>query len=264
ARDEEVLVGHARDLRFGQFARVLAYWRWRADPDGAEDEAGRHLDGRRAHLSRSFEGCGFLDATFDPVSMAIFEGELRRREQELFDDDWAEARARVGDLACASDLRRTPAQRRLDALVAMARRSAAMPAGARMPEPLLNVFVGYETFAGPLCELATAPPSPPAASCPISTGPGSSGWSSTGAHGSSTWVCVGVCSAAPPGGRSWSETANASTSSATSPPRTARSTTSNPGPPAASPSRRTAGRRAPFTTVPDTDERSPRTAGRPG
>ncbi|MGH9151467.1 MAG: hypothetical protein ACRD03_03465, partial [Acidimicrobiales bacterium] len=28
------------------------------------------------------------------------------------------------------------------------------PAGGRRPEPLFTVLVGYETFAGPVCELA--------------------------------------------------------------------------------------------------------------
>src|SRR5205807_4845833 len=55
ARDEAALVGHGRDLRFGQFARLLAYWRWRAEPEGSEDEAQRHLAVRQAHLSRTCE-----------------------------------------------------------------------------------------------------------------------------------------------------------------------------------------------------------------
>jgi hypothetical protein len=60
----------------------------------------------------------------------------------------------MGDTVCAADLRRTPAQRRADAVVERARRSGAVPVGSRMPEPLFNVFVGYETFAGAICELA--------------------------------------------------------------------------------------------------------------
>jgi len=36
----------------------------------------------------------------------------------------------------------------------MARRARAVPPGARLPEPLFTVFVGYETFAGRICELA--------------------------------------------------------------------------------------------------------------
>ena len=75
-------------------------------------------------------------------------------EAELFDADWAEARRRVGEKVCAGDLAPTPAQRRADALVEMARRAMAVPGGARMPEPLFTVLVGYETFAGRICELA--------------------------------------------------------------------------------------------------------------
>ena len=154
ARDEEMLVGHARTLRFGQFARALAYWCYRADPDGCEDEAADDYKARRIHLSDAFRGTKVIDGQFEPIGGAIFGSELERIEQELFDADWVEAKARVGEGVCAADLRRTPAQRRHDALVEMARRSAAMPAGAGMPEPLFSVFVDYETFSGMICELA--------------------------------------------------------------------------------------------------------------
>jgi hypothetical protein len=36
----------------------------------------------------------------------------------------------------------------------MARRAGAVPEGARRPEPLFTVLVGYETFAGRMCQLA--------------------------------------------------------------------------------------------------------------
>ncbi len=49
---------------------------------------------------------------------------------------------------------RTAKQRRADALVELARRAMATPAGSRLPEPLFSVLVGYETFAGRTCELA--------------------------------------------------------------------------------------------------------------
>lgn len=79
---------------------------------------------------------------------------LGRIEQQLWEADWAEARKRVGPGVCSSDLARTAAQRRADALVEMARRSTAVAEGARPAEPLLSVFVGYETFAGRICQLA--------------------------------------------------------------------------------------------------------------
>ena len=50
-------------------------------------------------------------------------------------------------------LARTGAQRGADALVIMAERSASTLQGARKPAPLFTVLVGYETFAGRICEL---------------------------------------------------------------------------------------------------------------
>jgi hypothetical protein len=154
AESEGMLVGYARTLRFGTFARALAYWCYYADPDESEDEADDDHKARRFRLSQGFRGTYQADGRFDPIGGAIFEGELRRIEQQLFEADWAEARARVGPGVCAADLSRTPAQRRADAVVEMARRSGAVPAGARMPEPLFNVFLDYETLAGRICELA--------------------------------------------------------------------------------------------------------------
>jgi hypothetical protein len=153
-RDEEMLVGHGRHMRFSSFVRAMAYWRYYADPDGSEDQAEKQRDGRRLHLSQSFEGTWLGDLVLDPISGAIVSKELARIEQELFQADWAEAKQRLGEGVGVSDLARTPAQRRADALVEMARRSATAPADGKRPEPLFSVLVGYETFAGPICELA--------------------------------------------------------------------------------------------------------------
>ncbi len=154
ARDEEMLVSQAKDLSHRHFRRVMAYWSQHADPDGAEDRATAQRDARRLHLSAGFEGSWVLDGLFDPISGAIVAQALKTIEEELFASDWAEAKARVGEGVCGADLCRRPAQRRADALVEMARRAMAVAAGARMPEPLFSVLVGYETFAGRMCELA--------------------------------------------------------------------------------------------------------------
>src|SRR5205085_6393835 len=96
----------------------------------------------------------FLDGVLDPISGEVVRRALEAIEEELFRADWAEAKARVGDGVCGADLARSPAQRRADALVEMARRALALPPGSRLPEPLFTVLVGYETFAGRMCELA--------------------------------------------------------------------------------------------------------------
>ena len=144
-RDEAMLVDQAARLSHRHFARALAYWCQRADPDGTEDRASGAFDARRLHLSQSFGGGWVLDAGFDPIGGAVLDRALRRIETELVARDWAEARARVGEGVCAADLARRPAQRRADAAVEMARRAGAMPPGARLPEPLFSVLVGYET-----------------------------------------------------------------------------------------------------------------------
>jgi hypothetical protein len=153
-RDEAMLVGQATELRYSHFARALAYWAQRADPDGTEKTADAQYAARRLHLSRTFGNSWALDGAFDPISGSVVANVLEGIEDELFATEWAEAKARVGDKVCAADLARTPAQRRADALVEMARRAEAVPAGSRLPEPLFSVLVGYETFAGPMCELA--------------------------------------------------------------------------------------------------------------
>jgi Domain of unknown function (DUF222)/HNH endonuclease len=155
ARDEADLVEQAGRLRYRDLVRVLDYWSQLADPDGSEDDAERQHESRRLHLSQSFKGAWFLDGLLDPVSGEVVSEALRRIEDELFEADWAEARARRGDDVRAADLARTPAQRRADALVEMARRAQAVPEGARLPAPLFTVLVGYETFAGRICELAS-------------------------------------------------------------------------------------------------------------
>ena len=164
ARDERVLVGQAKQLRFGQLWRAVRYWEQLADEDGVEDEAQDEQDQRAVFLSQSFKGMWFGKITFDPLNGTIVDNELDRLYEQLLEADWAEARSRLGDRATPGDLRRTPAQRRADALVEMATRSRTAPADGRRPEPLFTVFVGWETFAGRICQLPTAQSSPPARS----------------------------------------------------------------------------------------------------
>jgi hypothetical protein len=154
ARDETVLVEQARSLRFRAFQRAVAYWCQLAEPDGVEQRAAAQHESRRLHLSQTFGGTWVLDGRLDPISGAVVADALRRVEQDLFDSDWADAKARAGEAVAARDLARTGPQRRADALVELAARAGAVPAGARRPEPLFTVLVGYETFAGRICELA--------------------------------------------------------------------------------------------------------------
>ena len=166
ARDEKMLLDDARRLRFDDFTRVLAYWTHRADPDGAEGDAAKVRDRRRCHFSQTFGGAFVGDQLLDAISGAIVDGTLRAIEQELFEADWAEARARLGREPTVLDLPRTPAQRRADAMVEMAIRASTAPENGRRPAPLFTVFVGYERMAGPILELANGTALTPSALVP--------------------------------------------------------------------------------------------------
>ena len=152
--DEAQLVGHAKAMGVRQFQRFLAYWEQAVDPDGVEDRAEAQRHARRVHLSQSFEGMWFLDGMLDPINGEILSTTLHAIERELFEADWAAARAVHGDETNANHLTRTPALRRHDALVEMARRAGAVDGNGKRPNPLFTVLVGYETLAGRICELA--------------------------------------------------------------------------------------------------------------
>lgn len=125
AIDEECLVGWARDLPYREFCAKVANWRDAIAPEDAEERARSQVEARELHASETFEGMGRLDAWLDPLAYREIRSELDRHYQRLFEQDWADARARLGDAATKNDLGRTPAQRRVDALREMARSSAA-------------------------------------------------------------------------------------------------------------------------------------------
>jgi hypothetical protein len=150
---EERLVHLAGELRFTQFETAVRYWCHLAAPNDVEDDARRRWLGRRVHCSRTFEGNVVLDALLDPVTGEIVARELERLERELFEADLAEARERVGPGASLTDLARTPAQRRADALRVMAERSAAKPPGALEARVLLQVLTGDKSVER-ICELS--------------------------------------------------------------------------------------------------------------
>jgi hypothetical protein len=133
----------------------VAYWCQLADPDRTDADAESLRARRRLHLAQGLGGQWYLNGLLDPISGEIVAKTLERIEDELFESDWAEAKERVGEGVCVADLARTPAQRRADALVEMARRARGVPEGSRLPEPLFSVFVDYDTFAGRICELAS-------------------------------------------------------------------------------------------------------------
>ncbi|MBI2709477.1 MAG: DUF222 domain-containing protein [Actinobacteria bacterium] len=155
ARDEAVLVGHAETLGYPEFARALRYWKLLADDTKAERDAGAPSAARRLHVSATFSGLVELDGTLDPIGGEIVRNELERIERALFRADWEDAKATHGEAVSVHHLSRTSRQRRADALVEMAKGSAAARStGATAPPPLITVLVSHDEFRDRVCETA--------------------------------------------------------------------------------------------------------------
>jgi hypothetical protein len=129
----------------------------------------RETEGRHFNAVRTLHGTVDLRGTLDRLDGTVLLNELERLEHDLFVADWAQARAEHGQDCSADKLARTAGQRRADALVEMARRSAAMPVDGIAPRPLLTVVVGYETFTKTLCELEDGTPLSPQHLLPLLT-----------------------------------------------------------------------------------------------
>jgi hypothetical protein len=154
ARDEAMLVEYAKTLTHAAFVAVMKYWEQHADPDGAEDDAMEARARRDAYLVQSVGGIFLGKMTLDPISGTIVANEHARLERALFEADWAEAKERLGREPLLGELGRTSAQRRADAFVEMATRSATAPENGRRPAPLFSVLVDYQTLSGRMCQLA--------------------------------------------------------------------------------------------------------------
>jgi hypothetical protein len=138
---EELLVNNCRTAMFEHAVKATEYWKQLADPDAADDDGKALHESRRLSASQSWRGLVELSGTLDPIRGEEFLAELNRVYEEM----------RLQDLR--DGVERTPAQRRADALVEMARRSASMPADAVRPRTLLTVTIGIEPF-NRLCETA--------------------------------------------------------------------------------------------------------------
>ncbi|HET9558960.1 MAG TPA: DUF222 domain-containing protein, partial [Actinomycetota bacterium] len=141
--DQVAVTRWAMDLPWRPFLRRLQDWLDAHDPDGPEPDprAGRRLD-----CSKTVADTWRLDGWLDPVAGSIVATELQRLERELFLADQAEAADRLGRDPLAHEFARTATQRRADALVAMAQRSATLPEDGRRARPLFTVLVGHDSL----------------------------------------------------------------------------------------------------------------------
>jgi hypothetical protein len=153
ARDEELLVGYALTRTFDGFKAEVKAWTAIVAPEDAEERAARQDDERTVHLSESFEGQGKLDGWLSRDGYHEVHTELDRHTQRLLEQDWAEARARLGDAATILDLARTPGQRRHDALIEMARSSRAHAGIGPAPDIGTTVVCDHDTYLTALARI---------------------------------------------------------------------------------------------------------------
>lgn len=147
--DELLLCKWALTLPWRDFAQRVRAWVESVDPHGADRDAARIERERRVRIGWGLHGTGILEGELTPVARAQIAGELDRLTLLEEEADWAEARARLGPDVCKADLRRTDAQRRHDALRAMAERSAACDdelLGRAASSPAVVVHIDAATF----------------------------------------------------------------------------------------------------------------------
>jgi hypothetical protein len=153
ARDEQFLVEEIKPLRFPDAVRAAKYWLQIAEDEVAKLPSSCRHDGRYLTAVRGIFGTVDVRGTLDAIGGTEFLSELERLERQLFEADWANARAEHGDETRVEHLARTGPQRRADAAVLMAERSRSTPPGAQMPHPLITILAGYGAFSR-ICELA--------------------------------------------------------------------------------------------------------------
>jgi hypothetical protein len=145
-RDSPALLDDAIGLPYDEFERHVRTWEALADPDGDRTRNERQHANRDVHVRPRSEGGWTLTGNLAELAGCEFMEIFSWFCEAEWQADWADARSRLGDAATSGDLARTDAQRRADALLAMARAAASTPPGSRSPRPTANILMDQESF----------------------------------------------------------------------------------------------------------------------
>ncbi len=145
-RDSPELLDDAIRLPYDDFERRVRTWEALADPEGDRSRNERRHANRDVQLRPRPEGGWTLSGTMGELPGCEFAEIFSWFCDAEWHADWAEARERLGDAATTATLRRTEAQRRADALLAMARAAASTHPDARGPRPTTNILIDHESF----------------------------------------------------------------------------------------------------------------------
>jgi len=138
-----VLLEHAEHMELIDFQRIVDRWVTLGDLDGSWRE---HLDdvaGRTAHVGMLGEGLDVVASGGDKITAEQYVAVFNRFLEAEVQHDMAARRAQYGEQAEAYPLPRTSAQRRYDALIAMAAAAnAAADAGlaGKLPKIVVNLI----------------------------------------------------------------------------------------------------------------------------
>jgi Domain of unknown function (DUF222) len=143
-RDEARLVGFCVELPWWAVVKAVRYWMDRVDAlTDHDDGPPPRWRNRQASSRRGIDDEVHVEAIFDAVGGATFAAAWERIDNEL----------RLADENNPDAEPRTPAQRRLDALVEMAVRATSANNNGGRARPLVTVAVGDHSFRR-LCELS--------------------------------------------------------------------------------------------------------------
>jgi hypothetical protein len=131
SRDEAALVAQAASASAARLPRMLAEWRRRTDPSGAEADAERLYRRRALHISPAWPGMVHLSGDLDPEGGAVVLAAIRSLAEPA---------------ALDPNDSRTPAQRRADALIEVCRRHEPDAHGSGGSRPQLTVTIGWDSL----------------------------------------------------------------------------------------------------------------------
>ena len=146
ARDAEMLLADAVALPFDVFERRVRTWEALADPQGDRNRHEHLEQDRTVRLRPRPEGGWTLTGSLGELSGSEFNEILAHFIDAEWRNDWTQARSRLGDGVTTTDLCRTAAQRRADALLVMARAAAASGPGIGALRATLNVLIDNDSF----------------------------------------------------------------------------------------------------------------------
>ena len=145
-RDSLALLDDAIEQSFDEFERRARTWEALADPAGDLAKNDRQHANRDVMLRPRPDGGWTLTGNLPELAGVELMEIFSHFVEAEWAADWAEARHRLGDHATTADLHRTEAQRRADALLAMARAAASTPPGSQQPRPTVNILTDQESF----------------------------------------------------------------------------------------------------------------------